>query len=60
MSEQEEVMETVVEEIIMMSRLNQPNIVRILGATRQGLHFFMFLEWMPGQLKYPGPICPTE
>jgi mitogen-activated protein kinase kinase kinase 1 len=32
----------------MMARLNHPNIVRILGATQQGCHFFMFVEWMPG------------
>ena len=40
--------ETVEEEIQMMSRLNHPHVVRILGATRQGCHFFMFVEWMPG------------
>ena len=41
-------MESVREEIEMMSKLNHPNIVRILGATQQGCHFFMFVEWMPG------------
>ena len=47
-SEQDTVIETVEEEIQMMSRLNHPHVVRILGATRQGCHFFMFVEWMPG------------
>ena len=49
-SEQDTVIETVEEEIQMMSRLNHPHVVRILGATRQGCHFFMFVEWMPGTL----------
>ena len=48
MSEQEKVIEEVEEEIQMMAKLNNPNIVRILGATKQGCHFFMFTEWMPG------------
>jgi mitogen-activated protein kinase kinase kinase 1 len=48
LSEQEKVIEAVSEEIQMMSRLNHPHVVRILGATRQGCHFFMFVEWMPG------------
>ena len=48
MSEQEKVIEAVSEEIQMMSRLSHPHVVRILGATRQGCHFFMFVEWMPG------------
>ncbi|XP_069128758.1 mitogen-activated protein kinase kinase kinase 1-like [Argopecten irradians] len=47
-SEQEKVVETITEEIHMMTKLNHPNIVRILGATRQGCHFNMFVEWMPG------------
>lgn len=33
----------------MMAKLNHPHIVRILGATRQGCHFNMFVEWMPGE-----------
>ncbi|XP_063431372.1 mitogen-activated protein kinase kinase kinase 1-like isoform X2 [Mytilus trossulus] len=47
-SEQEKVVETISEEIQMMAKLNHPNVVRILGATKQGCHFNMFLEWMPG------------
>ena len=47
-SEQRKVVEAIEEEIQMMAKLNHPNIVRILGATRQTCHFFMFVEWMPG------------
>ena len=47
-AEQRKVIEAVEEEIQMMAKLNHPNIVRILGATRQTCHFFMFVEWMPG------------
>lgn len=36
------------EEIITMSKLRHGNIVRILGATKQGSHFNMFVEWMAG------------
>ncbi|XP_033738127.1 mitogen-activated protein kinase kinase kinase 1-like isoform X2 [Pecten maximus] len=45
--EQEKVVDTITEEIHMMTKLNHPNIVRILGATKQGCHFNMFVEWMP-------------
>lgn len=48
-SEQEIVVETITEEIIMMTKLNHPNVVRIMGATRHGCHFNMFVEWMPGR-----------
>ena len=50
-TEQENVIEAITEEIHMMAKLNHPHIVRILGATRQGCHFNMFVEWMPGLLK---------
>jgi mitogen-activated protein kinase kinase kinase 1 len=36
----------------MMAKLNHPNVVRILGATKQGCHFNMFLEWMPGKFLF--------
>ncbi|PNF31108.1 hypothetical protein B7P43_G15771 [Cryptotermes secundus] len=36
------------EEIMTMSKLRHENIVRILGATKQGGHFNMFVEWMAG------------
>lgn len=47
-TEQEQVVETITAEIQMMAKLNHPHIVRIMGATRQGCHFNMFNEWMPG------------
>ncbi|KAL4235520.1 Mitogen-activated protein kinase kinase kinase 1 [Mactra antiquata] len=47
-TEQENVIEAITEEIHMMAKLSHPHIVRILGATRQGCHFNMFVEWMPG------------
>ncbi|KAK3089193.1 hypothetical protein FSP39_001643, partial [Pinctada imbricata] len=47
-TEQETVVSTIEEEIIMMTKLSHPNVVRIMGATRQGCHFNMFVEWMPG------------
>jgi mitogen-activated protein kinase kinase kinase 1 len=36
------------EEILTMSKLRHENIVRILGATKQGDCFNMFVEWMAG------------
>jgi len=51
-SEQERVIDAVRNEIHMMAKLSHPNIVRILGATRHGYHFFMFVEWMPGLTVY--------
>ena len=47
-AEQEKVIETVTQEIDLMAKFSHPNIMRILGATRQDCHFFMFVEWMPG------------
>ncbi|CAD5111777.1 DgyrCDS1050 [Dimorphilus gyrociliatus] len=35
-------------EIRLVGKLSHPNILRLLGATRHGSHFFMFTEWMPG------------
>lgn len=46
--EQDNICEKVVDEIRMMAGLSHPNIVRILGATKTGAHFNMFVEWMPG------------
>ncbi|GAB6029131.1 Mitogen-activated protein kinase kinase kinase 1 [Chamberlinius hualienensis] len=46
--EQEKVKKCIEEEIRMMSRLNHPNVVRCLGATRQENHFNVFVEWMAG------------
>lgn len=36
------------EEIGTMSKLRHENIVRILGATKQGSYFNLFVEWMAG------------
>ncbi len=52
--------ETVEEEIKMMARLNHPHVVRILGATRQGCHFFMFVEWMPGTYNIDSLITGSK
>uniref|UniRef100_H3AF69 Mitogen-activated protein kinase kinase kinase 1 n=1 Tax=Latimeria chalumnae TaxID=7897 RepID=H3AF69_LATCH len=47
-SEQEEVVETLREEIRMMSHLNHPNIIRMLGATCEKSNYNLFIEWMAG------------
>ncbi|XP_067679391.1 mitogen-activated protein kinase kinase kinase 1-like isoform X1 [Haliotis asinina] len=47
-TEQEKVIQAIAEEVQMMARLAHPNVVRIFGATKQGCHFNMFVEWMPG------------
>ena len=46
--EQERVEATIEEEILLMSRLKHPNIVRLLGATRLSTSFSVFTEWMAG------------
>jgi mitogen-activated protein kinase kinase kinase 1 len=47
-SDQEKVVDSIKDEFGLMTKLNHPNIVRILGATQEGCHFNMFVEWMPG------------
>ncbi|XP_030624558.1 mitogen-activated protein kinase kinase kinase 1 [Chanos chanos] len=47
-SEQEEVVEALREEIRMMSHLNHPNIIRMLGATCEKNNYNLFVEWMAG------------
>ncbi|XP_076875818.1 LOW QUALITY PROTEIN: mitogen-activated protein kinase kinase kinase 1 [Brachyhypopomus gauderio] len=47
-SEQEEVVEALREEIRMMSNLNHPNIIRMLGATCEKNNYNLFVEWMAG------------
>ncbi|KAM9251404.1 mitogen-activated protein kinase kinase kinase 1-like [Cariama cristata] len=47
-SEQEEVVEALREEIRMMSHLNHPNIIRMLGATCEKNNYNLFIEWMAG------------
>lgn len=48
-SEQEEVVEALREEIRMMSHLNHPNIIRMLGATCEKSNYNLFIEWMAGK-----------
>lgn len=48
-SEQEEVVEALREEIRMMSHLNHPNIIRMLGATCEKSNYNLFIEWMAGE-----------
>jgi len=50
-AEQEKVIEAVKQEIDLMAKFNHPNIMRILGATQQDCHFFVFVEWMPGTTR---------
>ncbi|XP_010288667.1 PREDICTED: mitogen-activated protein kinase kinase kinase 1-like, partial [Phaethon lepturus] len=45
-SEQEEVVKALREEIRMMSHLNHPNIIRMLGATCEKSNYNLFIEWM--------------
>ncbi|KAM6293980.1 mitogen-activated protein kinase kinase kinase 1-like [Aegotheles albertisi] len=47
-SEQEEVVEALREEIRMMSHLNHPNIIRMMGATCEKSNYNLFIEWMSG------------
>ncbi|GCC26712.1 mitogen-activated protein kinase kinase kinase 1 [Chiloscyllium punctatum] len=47
-TEQEEVVQTLREEIRMMSHLNHPNIIRMLGATCEKSNYNLFVEWMAG------------
>lgn len=49
-SEQEEVVEALREEIRMMSHLNHPNIIRMLGATCEKNNYNLFVEWMAGRI----------
>ncbi|OCU02502.1 mitogen-activated protein kinase kinase kinase 1 isoform X1 [Xenopus laevis] len=47
-TEQGEVVETLREEIRMMSHLTHPNIIRMLGATCEKSNYNLFIEWMAG------------
>ena len=51
-SEQEEVVEALREEIRMMSHLNHPNIIRMLGATCEKSNYNLFIEWMAGMSMF--------
>ncbi|XP_048461095.1 mitogen-activated protein kinase kinase kinase 1 [Rhincodon typus] len=62
-TEQEEVVQTLREEIRMMSRLNHPNIIRMLGATCEKSNYNLFVEWMAGENNHsflnPHSICSS-
>ncbi|XP_032886192.1 mitogen-activated protein kinase kinase kinase 1 [Amblyraja radiata] len=47
-TEQEEVVQTLREEIRMMGHLYHPNIIRMLGATCEKSNYNLFVEWMAG------------
>ncbi|XP_077981126.1 mitogen-activated protein kinase kinase kinase 1-like [Glandiceps talaboti] len=47
-TDQEKVVSTILEEIAMVARMDHPNVMRLIGATQQGAHFNLFVEWMPG------------
>lgn len=46
--DEEKEIEKIETEIRLLGNLSHPNVLRLLGATRHGSHFFMFTEWMPG------------
>merc|ERR1719391_158804 len=46
--EEQEKVDQVREEVILMSQLHHPNIVRMYGAIQEGNHINVFEEWMPG------------
>ncbi|XP_049844391.1 mitogen-activated protein kinase kinase kinase 1-like isoform X4 [Schistocerca gregaria] len=46
--EQERVESEIWKEIVMLSKLHHPNVLHILGATKQNGHFNIFVEWMAG------------
>lgn len=50
-SEQEEVVEALREEIRMMSHLDHPNIIRMMGATCEKNNYNLFVEWMAGKIS---------
>ena len=50
--EQKKVIDTIKEEISIMSKVQHPNLTRCLGVTRHAGHFNIFLEWMAGSKQY--------
>jgi serine/threonine protein kinase len=47
-AKQDQICENVQKEIETMKQLNHKNIVQILGATKTGISFYLFLELMSG------------
>ena len=46
--EQERVEQLIREEVLLISKLQHPHIVRMYGAIQEGAHINVFVEWMPG------------
>lgn len=46
--EQKRVIKDIQDEVTTLSRLEHPNVIRCLGATKEATHFYIFVEWMPG------------
>ena len=47
--EEEEELNRLTQEVMMLGRLNHPNVVRCLGATQHEGHINVFVEWMAGE-----------
>jgi mitogen-activated protein kinase kinase kinase 1 len=46
--EQERVEQLIREEVLLISKLQHPHVVRMYGAIQEGDHINVFVEWMPG------------
>ena len=46
--EQERVEQLIREEVLLISKLQHPHVVRMYGAIQEGAHINVFVEWMPG------------
>jgi len=46
--EQERVEQLIREEVLLISKLQHPHVVRMYGAIQEGAHINLFVEWMPG------------
>ena len=44
-------MQTIMDEITLLAKLQHPHLIKCLGATQHTAHFNIFLEWMPGELS---------
>eukprot|EP00092_Neocalanus_flemingeri_P005834 GFUD01006278.1.p1 GENE.GFUD01006278.1~~GFUD01006278.1.p1 ORF type:complete len:1424 (+),score=191.28 GFUD01006278.1:322-4593(+) len=46
--EQDKVEQLIREEVLLISKLQHPHVVRMYGAIQEGSHINVFVEWMPG------------
>jgi len=46
--EQDKVEQLIREEVLLISKLQHPHVVRMYGAIQEGSHINLFVEWMPG------------